>query len=285
MTQYVQTKKQRIDVGQVGNANTGDIIYDGGVKLNDNLDALYNAFGDIRLYDAGKEGVGSQTLHAAGYFQKLPTSYYSRNIIEPGSQHDLNTLVATFIVTLPTPKLGEQCRFINSNGSFATNKIVFKAQAGGDIAGSQELEISQGYVMVEFTCTSDVNNAAKWEYKVLPMFGDFSVPVNNTVEVTRQTPVAIPLFNKAMYEGTKLILSASEVKAGVKERTVSEVLVMIDAEDNTIYSDEYSVIYKNDKIYSLEFIVDRNIAVVRVSTTKDKIKFSIKSIETIKANI
>lgn len=285
MTTYVQPKKQKIDVGQVGNANTGDIIYDGGVKLNDNLDALYNAFGDIRLYDAGKEGVGSQTLHACGYFQKLPTSYYSRNAVESGSQHDLNTLVATFIVTLPTPKLGEQCRFINSNGSFSTNKIVFKAQAGGDIHGVQELEISQGFVMIEFTCVSDVNNAAKWDYKITPMFGDFSVPINETVEVTKTTPVSIPLFNKVMYEGTKLVLSAAETKAGVKERTVSEVLVMIDPEDNKIYADEYSVIFKNEKVYSLEFLVDRNVATVRVSTTKDRIKFSIKSIETIKANI
>lgn len=285
MTQYVQSKKQKIDVGQVGNANTGDIIYDGGVKLNTNLDALYNAFGDIRLYDAGKDGVGSQTLHAAGYFQKLPTSYYSRNIIEPGSQHDLNTLVSTFIVTLPAPKLGEQCRFINSNGSFDTNKIVFKAQPGGDIKGQPELEISQGFVMIEFTCVSDVNNASKWDYKVTPMFGDFSVPVNSTVEVTKTTPVTIPMFNKAMYEGTKLVLSASEIKAGVRERTISEVLVMIDPEDNKVYADEYSVIFKNEKIYSLEFLVDRNVAVVRVTTTKDRIKFSIKSIETIKANI
>lgn len=285
MTTYVQSKKQKIDVGQVGNANTGDIIYDGGVKVNDNLDALYNAFGDIRLYDAGKEGVGSQTLHAAGYFQKLPTSYYSRNAVESGSQHDLNTLVATFIITMPTPKLGEQCRFINSNGSFSTNKIVFKAQPGGDIRGLPELEIDQGFIMIEFTCVSDVNNASKWDYKIMPMFGDFSVPVNETVEVTKTTPVSIPLFNKVAYEGTKLVLSAAETKAGVKERTISEVLVMIDPEDNKIYADEYSVIFKNEKVYSLEFLVDRNVATVRVSTTKDRIKFSIKSIETIKANI
>ncbi|MGL5308211.1 MAG: hypothetical protein ACRC9Y_19160, partial [Aeromonas veronii] len=241
MTTYVQPTKKLVDVGEVGNANTGDIIYDGGVKLNDGLTALYNTFGDVRLWDVAA-GVGSQKLHATGYYQKNPTSYYARGAVDAGSMHDLNTISQTFTVSLPTPKIGECVEFINSNGSYSVNKIVFRAQAGGDIAGSQTLEVSQGSVRIVFICVDETAGSAKWNYMITPMFGDFTVPANTTVDVAKATPQTIPLFNKALYDGVKLVMSAHEVKAGVRERTLSEVLLMVDPDDNKVYADEYSVL-------------------------------------------
>ena len=284
MTTYVQPTKKLIDVGEVGNANTGDIIYDGGVKLNAGLTALYNTFGDVRLWDTA-EGVGSQKLHAGGYYQKNPTSYYARGPVDAGSLHDLNTISQTFSVSLPAPKIGECVEFINSNGSFSVNKIVFRAQAGGDIAGAATLEVSQGSVRVTFICVDETTGSAKWNYLITPMFGDFTVPANTTVEIAKAVPQTIPLFNKSLYDGVKLIISAYEIKAGVKERTLSEVLLMVDPEDNKVYSDEYSVLFKTDKVYDVEFSIVNNIVVARVTSTKDRIYFSVKSIETIKAKI
>lgn len=285
MTTYVQPPKKLVDVGEVGNANTGDIIYDGGVKLNDGLTAIYNTFGDVRLWDVSA-GVGTQKLHATGYYQKNPTTYYARTPTEPGSMHDLNTISQTFTVNLPTPKLGECVYFINSNGSFSVNKIVFQAQAGGDIAGARTLEVNQGYVRVEFICVDETVGSAKWNYKITPMFGDFSVPANTTVEIAKASPQTIPLFTKDRYEGVKLLISAYEIKGGVKERNLSEVLLMVDPEDNKVYADEYSVIFKTDKLFSVEFSVANSTTVVaKVTSTKDRIHFSVKSIETIKAAI
>lgn len=281
MTTYVQTKKKLIDVGEVGNANTGDIIYDGGVKLNEALNALYNTFGDVRLWDVN-EGVGSQVLHASGYYQKNPYSYYAKSPVDVGSMHDINTIAQTFVVTLPNPKLGECCEFINSNGSWSTNKITFKAQDGADIMGSKTIDVTHGYSRVEFTCIDDTQNSAKWGYRISPMFGDFSVPVNTTIEIDKIAPKSIPLYTKTLYDGVKLMMSAVEVKAGIRERTVSEVLIMTDPEDNKVYSDEYSVLFKNEKLFVADFLVVNNKVTVKITPTKDKIKFSIKTIETIK---
>lgn len=282
MSNYVQKAKQLVDVGEKGNANTGDIIYDGGVKLNDNLDAIYNTFGDMRLWD-NNLGIGNQLLHSTGYYQKLPTSYYTRKAVEPGSMHDLDTTTTTFVVKLPNPKRGECVEFINSNNSFEINEIIFQPQAGADISGLNELRLRQGKIKIIFTCTDETPNSAKWEYKIEPMFGDFSVPVNTSITVERATPVNIRLFEKDAYAGVKFVISAEEVKAGVRERTVSEVLIMIDPEDNKIYSDEYSVIFKTMKVYGLEFNITGNNAIAKVTALSDRIKFAIKSIETIKA--
>lgn len=284
MTTYSQPAKKLVDVGEIGNANTGDIIFDGGVKLNAGLNALYNTFGDVRLWDVS-EGVGSQKLHAGGYYQKNPTSYYARTPVDPGSLHDLDTVSQTFSVALPTPKRGECVEFINSNGSFAVNKIVFRAQAGGDINGNATLEIIQGYVRIIFICVDDTVGSAKWKYKITPMFGNFTVPANTTVEVLKVTPQTIPLFNKSLYDGVKLIMSAYEVVAGVKERTLSEVLIMVDPEDNKVYTDEYSVLFKTSKIFSVEFNVVNNVVVAKITANKDRIMVAVKSIETIKAEV
>jgi hypothetical protein len=284
MSDYRQVPKEKIDVGIQGDANTGDIIYDGGVKLNSNMDALYNSFGDARLYDLN-DGDGLQLLHATGYYQKFPRLYYSKGGIESGSRHDLNTTTGSFGVTLPTPKLGEMVEFINSNGSFAINPITIQAQAGGDIEGEQLVIINHGFVKLTFVCTDDTPNSAKWQYKIEPMFGDFSVPINTTFDIDNATAFPIALCKKEMYEGIKLMVSAYEVIHGTKERTVSEILLLIDADDNTVLSDEYSVIFKNEKIFTIDFIVNNGIVQANVVTTKPHIKFSIKTIETIKASI
>lgn len=283
MTQYIQPTKKLVDVGEIGNANTGDIIYDGGVKINEGITALYNTFGDIRMWEVNM-GVGAQKLHGTGYYQKNPTSYYARNPVDMGSMHDLNSISQSFNVTLPTPKLGESVEFINSNGSFAVNKVVFKAQAGGDIMGASTVDMTHGFVHVKFMCIDDTVGASKWNYKFTPMFGDFTVPTNTTLEIAKTSPKTIPLFNKSLYDGVKLIMSGTEIKTGIKERTLSEVLLMVDTESDTVYADEYSVIFKNEKVFSVEFSVVNSVVVAKVTTPKNSIKFSIKSIETIKAN-
>lgn len=62
----MQELKTLIDTGIKGNSSTGDILYDGGEKLNINMDSLWNVFGDYRLYDETTHGQGRQTLHAIG---------------------------------------------------------------------------------------------------------------------------------------------------------------------------------------------------------------------------
>lgn len=284
MAVYTQIAKQRIDTGKVGNANSGDIIYDGGKKLNENLDALYNTFGDLRLFNI-EQGVGNQLLHATGYFQKHGVEYYTNNVIQVGSRHDLNTTAGSFKLTLPTPKLGEMVEFINSNGSFKKTPVIIKAGSGSSIDGNNEVTITNPYSFIQFICIDDTPSAAKWMYRISQLFGDYSVPIDTIEEVDNLGSKKIELFNKELYSGVKLIISAEEIKSGVKEMTMSEVLLMVDAEDDKIYSDEYAVIYKNNKIYNIDFSVENDICVATVSTTLSRMMISIKSIETIRASI
>ncbi|MGL4522760.1 MAG: baseplate wedge tail fiber connector [Bacilli bacterium] len=282
MANYSQLPKQLIDVGEKGNANTGDIIYDGGVKLNANLDALYNTFGDSRLFESAAGNL-TQYLHATGYYQKLPVSYYGSKAVEPGSMHDLDTTSQTFVLNLPNPKRGECVEVINSNGSFSINEIVIKPQSGASILGKTEIRINQGSVRLRFVCIDETPNNAIWDYELSPLFGDFSVPVNKTLELDASASTNIVMFPLENFTGVKLIIAAEEIKAGAKERNVSEVLLMIDVEDKKVYSDEYSILFKVAKLYSVDFSVLNNSIIAAVTNkTPGRIKFSIKSIETIK---
>ena len=280
---YTQQEKQRIDVGEKGDANTGDIIYDGGVKLNRTLDNLYNAFGDQRLYSIGS-GDNLQKLFATGYYQKLPPSEYASKI-ELGSMHDLDTTTGDLVINLPTPKLGEQVKFINSNGTFQSNKAILRCDAGSSIRGSNELDLIHPYSHITLTCINDVGATKVWDYKIEPMFGDYSVPVDTSkVEIEANAKVTIDLFDKSTYSGAKLVLSAKELKSGQKEMTVSEILLMIDSDGNTIYSDEYSVLFKTKKIFNIDFKITGNRCLADVTASDSKINFAIKTIETIKAD-
>lgn len=283
-----QKFKQRIDTGEIGNANSGDILFDGGVKLNENLDALYNVFGDIRLYEQGEQGVGRQILHATGYYQHFEPNFYSAGQVEPGSRHDLNTNTSTFTVNLPTAKRGEMVEFFNSNGSFKTNPIIFKPEAGCSIVGKNELKVSSPYVHVSFICINDTPNASVWDYRIAPMFGDFSVPVDIVEQISSLNDTIIDLFDKTLYTGIKLIVSAEGIVAGNKERTMSEILLMIDPDTDEVYANEYSVVFKNKKIYDLTFSISRNQVSVTAKVPADagtqNVRMAIKSIETIKAS-
>ena len=276
---YKQKKKQLIDVGEVGNANTGDIIFDGGNKLNDTVNALYNTFGDTEL-QATAEGVGNQTLHATGYYQRRQPNEYGNIPVEIGSMHDLDTTASTFAFLLPDAKRGEMVEVVNSNGSFGINSIMFRPSAGGDIDGSSELKIGLEYSHILFTCIGNVGGSTKWKYKLSPMFGDFYVPINETIEVSSATESQVALFHEDLYDVVKLLVSG--VEGTTKQKTVSEILLLIDDLNHTIYSDEYSIISTGDKLYTISFEVLNKVCIAKITTTKSRINFSIKTIETIK---
>lgn len=282
MAAFTQKEKQRIDVGEKGDANTGDIIFDGGEKLNRTLDNLYNAFGDQRLYGIGL-GDNLQTIHATGYYQKLPANQYAGKI-DLGTMHDLDTTTGTLVVNLPTPKLGEQVKFINSNGSFSiANKAILTCEGGSSIAGKNTLDLIQPFSMVTLTCVNEIGATKLWDYKMEPMFGDFSVPIDTSAEITQGATTSIELFNKNSYTGSKLVISAKEVGTDDVQMTMSEILLMIDADQDKIYSDEYSVLFKDEKIFNIDFKITDGKCIADVTTAKPRIHFAIKTIETIKA--
>ncbi|UIW11557.1 MAG: baseplate wedge tail fiber connector [Enterobacter phage ENC7] len=282
-----QTGKKLIDVGQIGNPSTGDPLYDGGVKLNEMVTNIYNAFGDVRLLSANN-GVGTMLLHATGYYQKLPRTYYSGNPIELGSLHDMDTSTGPITVVLPTGKLGEGCYFINSNGSVSVDRpIVFRPQVGDGITGVQDqLYVTSPYTRIMLWCTKKEGSVTTWDYSVESMFGSKTMPVDATKLILKASSTAIPLFGYSEFSGAKLLVYAENMTGTVTK--MAEILLGVDRVARNVYSTEYAVLKNSDDdMYTLNFTVGAGDVVYAnvQSKLEDRIKFTIKAIDTIKSGI
>lgn len=284
-----QTGKKLIDVGQVGNPSTGDPLYDGGQKLNEVITNLYNALGDTRLLTAN-EGVGQMLLHATGYYQKLPRTYYAGNPIELGSMHDMDTSNGPVTVVLPTGKAGEGCYFINSNGSVSVDRpLIFRPQVGDGIKGvSGQLYVTAPYARIVVWCVKKEGAVTTWDYSIESMFGSKTMPVDTTRLITKAASTAIPLFGLSEFSGAKILVYAENLTGTVNK--MSEVLMSVNQATSTkaVYSTEYAVLKNSeDEMYTLEFTVGAgDIVYANVkSKTEDRIKFTVKAIDTIKSGI
>lgn len=280
----MQNYKQLIDTGVKGNSSTGDILYDGGEKLNSNMTAIWNVFGDQRLYDETVQGVDKQILHATGYFQKHPRQYYldTPNGVEPGSLHDVDTSAGKLDIKLPSGKLGEGIVIINSNGSLSVDNPVVLSTYGSDtILGhgkSIVLDIPKSKTTV--WCTVQEKGTAIWEYKIESMFGFQHIPIDVSIKLAT-TPTELVIGNKNSYNALKFLIHAiSQDKTKIK---TSEMLVNINHLDNSLKNTEYAVLKTNDdELYNLEFFIEHDVLKARVSSTSGNVNFSIKSTDSIK---
>jgi len=277
------TTKKRIDVGQIGNPSTGDILYDGGVKLNTVIDSLYNTFGDDRLYTSASLGADVQFLHATGYYQKKTRSDYAAGPIDMGSCHDIDTTAGTITVTLPNAKQGEGCYFINSNGSVSpSNPLIIRPQAGETILGvSSDLIVTSPNVRVIVWCTK-IDGARKyWDYGLSPMFGDTTLPVEKTINITT-VPTNVKICGKNEYAGVKMMI-ACRTPDGTAFKT-AEVLLSVDSISNKVYSTEYAVIKNtSSEIYEVRYFIGAgDLVYAEVKASSGTARFSIKAVDTIK---
>lgn len=282
---FTQEKKQIVDIGEIGNASTGDILYDGGKKINDNFDAVYNAFGDQRLYAAGK-GENTQMIFATGYYQK--SSLIDLSSTSLGSCHDISTFnsLGGTSINLPKGKVGEAVYFINSDGSInqTRNVTVNTSSNDGFASGGSKVIISSPFVKIEFWCISvDATGKATWDYSVSSMFGQTQVPIERTYTLDTAEHL-IPIANMSEYNTIKLLLSFV-AETGMNVRRSSEVLVMVDSSTKKVYSTEYAVVQSGEpesgKIIDISFEINSNNAVcIKFKSYLNNSKLAIKSIDT-----
>lgn len=277
-----QIPKKRIDTGEVGNASTGDILFDGGNKINDVFDAIYDTFGDQRL-SAVNHGIGRQVLHATGYYQKHTRQYYAGSPIELGSMHDIDTSAGAITAILPKGKLGEGVVIMNSNGSFSVSTpLNIRTQSGDGIVGyGNEASITQPHSKVTIWCTAVEGARTTWRLGVESIFTDTTTPLDRTVNVTT-APTNVEIASKSEFNTIKLLTSATN-SAGSKLRS-SEVLLMIDQRENKVYSTEYAVLYKGeDDLYTVRYFIGAGDKVYAEYKAKsDNVRLSVKAIDTIK---
>lgn len=280
-----QIPKKRIDTGTVGNPSTGDILYDGGNKINDNFDSLYDAFADQRFKDID-HGVGRMVIHATGYYQKHQRQSYAGSAVEIGSLHDIDTTQGALIAILPKAKVGEGVVFINSNGSFsATTPLTIRTQAGDSIAGyANDATITQPFSKVTVWCTAIEGNRLTWRVGIESMFTDTTTPLDKTVNVTGvATNVAIAA--KTEYNTIKLITTASNT-SGTKLRS-SETLLMIDAKAGKVYATEYGVLETaEEELYTVRYFIGSGDKVyAEYKAVGENIRLAVKATDTVKIGV
>lgn len=278
----IQETKKVIDVGEIGNASTGDILFDGGNKINNNFDSVYNAFGDQRLA-ASDQGADQQLIHATGYWQKVSQIDF-KTPIALGTQWDVDTSTGGASPIITQGKPGECVQFINSNGSWSVNNPLVISLSNGSFIGVQgSLTITSPFTKVTCWCVSNIGGVISWNYAVEAMYGDTALPINGTYSVT-SVQAKIRIAHASEFNGIKLLLSGSN--ANNSKMRQSEVNILIDNPNKKIYYTEFGVIRvgatdEEDEIINISFEIDANGFVNAVVTTQVVgFKLAIKSIVT-----
>lgn len=277
-----QTPKLLVDIGEIGNASTGDILYEGGRKLNVDLDSLYNTFGDQRLYSVNN-GENSQVLHATGYYQKATNIIEWNSTVALGSMRDVNTSEGVITARIAKGKAGEGVIFINSNGSLSTSMPLEVELQGTDsflTAATNKMKFTQPYTKITLWCIDDANGVGTWDYKIESMFGNQSVLLDKTYNMSSVVR-DIPIAYRADYKTIKLMLTA--ISTDETKYKASEMLLYIDLKARKVYSTEYAVIRRgqandDDEIYAIDFRIDNQDIIQAAISSPTAMKLAIKVI-------
>lgn len=276
-----QQGKQIIDIGEVGNASTGDILYDGGDKINSNFDAIYNAFGDQR-YSAQGTDEGNQTIHATGYYQKVDQTEF-RTPVPIGSMYDVDATAGAVNPILSKGKRGECVVFINSNGTVSVNRPLVIQPSGSFVGISGGLTVTSPYCKVICWCVADDGGEPVWNYSIESMFGQKQVPVEGTYALTAND-TTIRLAHTSEYNAIKLLVLG--VSNDGKKFHQAEVNLLIDHINKKVYATEFAVLRigntsETDNLLNIDYSIDINGNVnMLAKTTYQGVKLSVKSIAT-----
>lgn len=278
----VQQPKILVDTGEEGVEGTGDTLYTGGTAINRNLNSLYNAFGDYRMYKAdANQGNQLMTLHPGGYYQKHTRAYYSGgespsgNPVAFGSMHDLSVTrdgAGDLIVVLPAGNghAGEYIDFINIDGSVGTGtgkEVTIRVSGSGDSIGNSgtTLKIQKPYFQLRMWVNTASPTGSHWSYKLDSVVGDNSIAYQSTItNIGAGATKEIILFNKFQYNIAKHIMHVTQRGSNVQQEA-SEVMLMVNnssPSDNNVYSTEYARIRtsptansKSDLLYESSYSV------------------------------
>lgn len=261
--------KQQIDVGERNNSSTGDPIHDGGVKINSNNDILFNTFGDQRLFSSNF-GIGTQTLHATGYYQKLKPEDYSRSV-EMGSMHDMDVSTGSITVRLPKVKQGECITFINSNGSINNKRNVnFLCQDGdGFLDKGKNYRHKYGNSSLTFWGHISENGNGIWKPHLQALHGNYYSILNTELEINHK-PISFQVCNYMDYSTVK-ILTYFEDSEDLIVRS-SELLLTINKIDKEVYSVEYGISGNNGnkEVLEVSFSIEDELVMCTASTKTGK---------------
>lgn len=272
--------KQRIDTGVRNNPSTGDVLADGGDKINNGIDDIYDKFGDTRISEVG-HGIDKQTIHATGYYQKYKPTYYAR-VVEMGSMHDIDTTTGSIVVKLPKVKIGESIEFINSNGSITSAKnLMLQCEStdsfvGGD--GSKIFRTPHSKIIV--WGVNDYSGRGTWDYSIDNLFYQNYTAVDIDAFI-KTTGTVYTIANISDYRAMKFIIHCQDDIQ--KKSKSSEMLLHINRATGKLYHAEYAVVGNNpEDLFDIEFYVEGEDIKMNVKTKiGNNARFIMKSTDNI----
>lgn len=272
--------KERIDTGIRNNPSTGDVLTDGGIKINSNFDAIYNAFGDERLFDVAN-GEGRQVIHATGYYQKHPLLYYA-SPVELGSRHDIDTSIGLISLRLPPPKAGECIEVINSNGSFGSkNELIVQTETMDSFSnGEKEVRFRTPYAKIIFWCERVERGRGVWRYSIDNLYHNRY----QAVEINESLSTVARDFTISHINDYRVIKLLTFYQDGVNANSrSSEILLHINNTNKTVYHTEYAVVSSVDaEIVKTEFFINGDDVVLRArAISGNNGRFIVKSIDSV----
>lgn len=273
-------KKKRVDTGIRNNPSTGDVLADGGDKINVNFDSIYNAFGDMRKFTIN-QGIDEQYIHATGYYQKLPQETYAK-IVDIGSRHDIDTSSGSFVMRLPRGVAGEGIELINSNGSLNVGRelTVRTDDLDAFVGGSKDKIFRSPYSKITIWCVKVENGVGTWNYKVENLFGDSFSPIDEDVYITTSGE-DFTICSVHDYKIVKLLCSYTSIDG--RESSASEVFLHLNSNLRKVMTTEHSMLSTSeDDLYTIDFRVENEVVKCKVkSNTGKSAKFKIKAIEAV----
>lgn len=306
----VQKPKELIDTGIRGQEGTGDTLFDGGEKLNSDINSIWNVFGDYRIGKTSGSGNRVQTLHATGYYQKHTRAYYagaeqpSGYPVDFGSMHDVSVTrdgVGDLTITLPqgSGHAGECIEIVNTDGTvgFGTGKeVIIRTSGSGDSIGNlgNRLVINRANFRLLIWVVDGSPAGATWNYKLESMFGDSATSYSATMTgIAPGTERNLVLFNKAQYNVVKHMLFITQRGVGAQQESC-ETLVMVNntsTADTNVYSTEYARLRTKEPtdpssnlLFEAKYSISGNTVVMTITNiSQTTIDVFVKSIESIGA--
>lgn len=242
--------KNLINTGVVGDSSTGDSLFNGGVKINTMFEEIYDAF--------GLNGANPQNIHATGYFQTPPRTYYTFPI-QPGAQLNVDTRNGDLTVKLPNGKIGEMVRIRDVYGSWLNSPVTVQPDGLESINGAiGGLVLNVALTDVLFVCINDTPGSVNWTYSISSISSKDIVKsasgiIDRDFSLSLTTPITHLVCPLSVITTVKLLVSGLQTSGGVSA-TSSEIHLVTDGVTHSY--NEFSVLNTGtDRVYDIDFSV------------------------------
>ena len=219
------TTKKLIDLGTPGDETSGDTLNEGGSKINDNVNSLWNTFSD-------DEGLLIGTL-------PYTRNYNYANSLQPNRLYDIDTTSGSLIVRLAPAseqiyKTGDVIVLRDYKGNWYNANVALVVQnEDGSISGRTQIAFRNSLIEVRLVCVDGVAN--QWVYSITSMVERTYKEVDIVRSVTPSNPLQEIIYRTDVFHSMKFLITASS-NVNPNHKSVSEILVTDDGTD-AIFTD------------------------------------------------